>query len=511
MGNVRRNILDDLAVYNPITIQCHNNPDADTIASGYGLYLYYKSIGKDVRLIYGGRNIITKSNLVAMVEKYKLPIEHVSPDENLSVSGLLITVDCQYGAGNVAHIEADEVAIIDHHQIEIDNVNKSLILSNLGSCSTIIWKLLKEVGYDINDDHGLATCLYYGLYTDTSQMAELSNPIDKDCADELPYERSVIAYLRNCNISVEELDVASVAMLRYSFNNEYGFAVVKSEPCDPNILGLIADFMLQVDKFDICVVFNECQDGYKLSVRSCVKEVNACELVQFLTHNIGSGGGHYEKAGGFISAKLYKHYYDNLQIDSFLNNRLVEYYEGFEVVYAKDYEVDIATMNLFKKKKVPFGYVKLTDVLPVGTPILIRTLECDMDLTVEEDIYIIIGLRGEVWPNREAKFNKAYEKLEAPYSFVDCAPGAIYEPKIKNKLTGDNINLVQYAKRCQASGEVQLYCKKLDKYMKVFVEWDKEKYMLGQPGDRMAVRSDDLHDIYIVEKNVFDLSYELVE
>ena len=111
--------------------------------------------------------------------------------------------------------------------------------------------------------------------------------------------------------------------------------------------------------FNICVVFNESQDGYKLSVRSCVKEVNACELVQFLTHNIGSGGGHYEKAGGFISSKLYKHYYSNLQVDAYLNNRLVEYFEGFDVVYAKDYEADITTMDLYKKKKVKqFKYNK---------------------------------------------------------------------------------------------------------------------------------------------------------
>lgn len=511
MKNKRRNILDDLAAYNPITIQCHDNPDADAIASGYGLYMYYQSLGKDVRLIYSGKNTVKKSNLVALISKYNIPIEFVSSRTTKKFSGLLITVDCQYGAGNVTHFEADEVAIIDHHRIEIDNVEKNLILSYLGSCSTIVWKLLKEVGYKITDDNGLGTCLYYGLYTDTNQLAEIVSPVDKDCAEDLPVEKSVISFLRNCNISVEELDVASVAMLRYSFNNEYGFVVVKSKPCDPNILGLIADFMLQVDKFNICVVFNESQDGYKLSVRSCVKEVNACELVQFLTHNIGSGGGHYEKAGGFISSKLYMHYYSNLQVDAYLNNRLVEYFEGFDVVYAKDYEADITTMDLYKKKKVPFGYVKLTDVLPIGTPILIRTLECDMDLVIEDDMYVIIGLRGEVWPNREEKFERAYEKLDEPYSFAECAPGAIYEPKIKNKLTGDNIDLVQYAKRCLSSGGVQIYCKKLDRYMKVFVEWDKERYMLGQPGDRLAVRNDDFHDIYIVEKSVFDLSYELVE
>ena len=140
-----RNILDDLANYNPITIQCHDNPDADAIASGYGLYLYFSSLKKDVKLIYSGRNKITKSNLVAMVNKYDIPINYLDANEVPKVDGLLVTVDCQYGAGNVTRIEADEVAIIDHHRIEIEGVEKNVILSHIGSCSTIVWKLLTEV------------------------------------------------------------------------------------------------------------------------------------------------------------------------------------------------------------------------------------------------------------------------------------------------------------------------------------------------------------------------------
>lgn len=53
--------LSDLTAYNPITIQCHDNPDADAIASGYALYVYFQSIGKEVRFIYCGRNRIQKS------------------------------------------------------------------------------------------------------------------------------------------------------------------------------------------------------------------------------------------------------------------------------------------------------------------------------------------------------------------------------------------------------------------------------------------------------------------
>lgn len=41
--------LSDLTRYHSITIQCHDNPDADAIASGYALYTYFKQIGKEVR------------------------------------------------------------------------------------------------------------------------------------------------------------------------------------------------------------------------------------------------------------------------------------------------------------------------------------------------------------------------------------------------------------------------------------------------------------------------------
>lgn len=47
--------------------------------------------------------------------------------------------------------------------------------------------------------------------------------------------------------------------------------------------------------------------------------------------------------------------------------------------------------------------------------------------------------------------------------------------------------------------------------MKVFTEWDKNKYLLGRPGDYLAVACDDLHDIFVVEKELFERSYDLIE
>ena len=46
--------LSQLCNYDRIYIQTHDNPDADAIASGYGLYTFFKARGKDVTFFYSG-------------------------------------------------------------------------------------------------------------------------------------------------------------------------------------------------------------------------------------------------------------------------------------------------------------------------------------------------------------------------------------------------------------------------------------------------------------------------
>ena len=501
--------LQNLEQFNPITIQCHDNPDADAIASGFGLYCYFQSKGKDVSLVYSGKYEIRKSNLRLMIDKLQIPIEYIPiTEEPVYRQGLLITTDCQYGAGNVTKILADNVAIIDHHQIEITDVELSEIHPGLGSCSTLVWKMLGDAGYEVTDENGLGTALYYGLYTDTNQLGELHNPLDRDARDFIPYEQTMIITFRNSNISMEELKIAGVAMQECQYNEDYRFAVIRSQPCDPNILGIISDFLLQVDKIDNCVVFNETVDGYKISVRSCIGEVNASELATFVTEGIGSGGGHYEKAGGFVSKKKFREIYGEKLPEDYFMERLEKYYEGFELVYAKDYEADLSQMKVYEKLKLPVGFVRATDVFPIGTPITVRTLEGDMNLVVEQDLYIMIGIKGEVYPIRKAKFDKSYEVLDRAYCFETDVLENRYVPTLRNLETGENMLLTSYAKSCAPTGRVRIYARPLVSGVKVFTLWDKGRYMLGKAGDYLAVRSDDLHDVYVIEQKIFAKTYK---
>jgi phosphoglycolate phosphatase len=133
--------LSELTQYQNITIQCHDNPDPDAIASGFALYRYFKSHRCNVRLIYSGRAKITKVNLTMMIEMFRIPIEYCVSD--FGSCDLLITTDCQYRSGNVRFFPAPKVAVIDHHQFCGIDVDYSYIQPNVGSCCTLVWQLFR--------------------------------------------------------------------------------------------------------------------------------------------------------------------------------------------------------------------------------------------------------------------------------------------------------------------------------------------------------------------------------
>ncbi len=499
--------LSDLTKYKNIVIQCHDNPDPDAVASGFALHRFFSGdSGRRVRFVYTGQYRIQKPNLRMMTKRLSIPLEYV---ESLpEVPELLLVVDGQYGEGNVTRLQGERIAVVDHHPDSGRPFDYAEIRSTYGSCATLVYQMLTESGYDVNADMDLATALYYGLYTDTNSLSEISHPADKDLRDDLIYNRSLINALRNDNLSSEDITIAGDALHQAFFDKENGFAVAEAGPCDPNILGFISDMLLQVHRCDSCVVFCRLPYGIKYSVRSCTPEIHAGEMSRVLAADFGSGGGHAEKAGGFLrsdalSVVLAENSFSDVE---FFSDRIRSYKNSYDIIYASQFEPDLNTMSVYIKNRLPIGFVRSLDVLADGDFSTVRTLEGDINIRASEDIYIMIGISGEVYPIKRATFEKRYTSSNEPYS------GTFeYAPIIKRTNTQQSVPLAEHAHICIPTDETRIYARPLDRTVKVFTFWDPDHYMLGSKGDLLAAHYDNPKDVYIVARDIFGKTYRRAE
>ena len=509
--------LSQLLNFNNIIVQCHNTPDADAIASGMALTKYLKDNGKNVCLVYGGNFEITKSNLKLMIADLGVDIHYVRHQVQLShllglmeqeLPDLLVTIDSQYEEGNIRKFKAKNIAIIDHHQVAKPLPEMSEVRSYLASCSTLIWDMLREEGISVQDDINLSTALYYGLMTDSNNFTEINHPLDMDMRDDLKYSSAEITKFRNSNISQEELRIAGIALLGSEYYRDNHYSIVKTDPCDPNILGIISDMLLEVEDVDCCLVYSVHEGGIKVSIRSCVKEVKADELAQFICEGVGNGGGHTIKAGGSIIRSLLEQQeldYNASSIQQFFRERMKDYFVNNEIIYADDYVADTSDMALYKNKEIILGYVKATDILPVGKKMIIRALAGDVDVTVAEDTYIVVGLRGEIYATTEKVFFQYYKITDGQYKYP-----ADYEPTVRNHKNQDSKSLLQYVKTCLYVGNGNIYAREIKTRTKVFTRLSPDSYSLGRPGDFFIASGSDLSNVYILDREMFLSTYEKV-
>ncbi len=505
--------LSDLEQFKEIVIQCHDNPDADAIGSGYVLYRYLRSKKKKVRFVYSGKFKIAKSNLQYFVEQLEIPIEYVEKLDKKPE--LLLLCDCQYGESNVTKLEGKTIAIIDHHQVSGDLPELSEVRSGIGSCCTIVWDMILSEKDSFIIDKNMGTALYYGLYTDTNSFTEMYHPLDNDMSERVGFDQSLVSKLKNMNLSLDEAKIAGIALLGVEYYEEHRYAILQAEPCDPNILGLISDFFLAVDSVDICLVYSVLAFGVKFSVRSCAKEARADELAAYIAGNIGSGGGHIQKAGGFIQNELLAAHFPkyskvpdkskNFIVTEILRERMDQYFTDCEVIYAGKDVVDTSDLQEYKCTKKHVGWMDPEDFIPAGQMAVLRMGSGDQHIEIKPDTILIINPDGEVTPVSGSAFAKCYVKKSGR---PDIQPD--YEPSIRSVSSGEKFNILQNAQACVPSDTYHVYAKTLKKTTKVFTLWDNERYLIGRKGDYLIVRTDDPNDISIVRKDSFRKNYKKI-
>lgn len=293
-----------------VIIQAHDFPDHDAIASAYGLAALLQSMDMNTVIVYNGH--IDRISLSNMIEWLDIPVVHCSK-ANLTAHDKIITVDGCIGEKNVTDIQGEEVAVIDHHNVTPPrNLWYCDVRSNYGATATIIYEYFQLIDIDI--PKSVATALLVGLNIDTSNLTRGFCNADLKAFLGLNQIADLDIVNRICRNSLIQSELKSFQHVCDNVESHDGIAIVLlSEPCAKNLLGVLADFLLSVNEYDIVIVAMKFNQAIQLSLRSECPKVNVGLLLRQTLNQKqrGFGGGHAHMAGGMILNEQSHHFISN--------------------------------------------------------------------------------------------------------------------------------------------------------------------------------------------------------
>ena len=202
------------------------------------------------------------------------------------------------------------------------------------------------------------------------------------------------------------------------------------------------------------------------------------------------------------------------EVTDYFKKMILKYFEDCDWIIADEFSKvnhdEILAMRQYRKRHIPWAFVRSCDVAKTGSKVKIRTLENEsgIDFVTGDDIYVMIGIQGEVYYISAEKFEKTYEATEEPFDIFSRMTAFI--PEISVLPDGEYTPIDEMARICYPKNTTNIFADKLVRRTKVFPVYDKKNYFLGYPGDYMAVRCDDISDVYIIKRQIFLQTYEEV-
>ena len=302
--------LTDLLKGHKTYIQMHNFPDPDALGSAYGLQCFLKKHGIETHICYDGR--INTLSAMRMVEAFGIEATQADELDDMKEEDYIVLVDGQKYNSNFTDLPGDEVACIDHHPTFIECEYLYSDIRVAGSCSTIITEYYVKSNTPI--DEKAASALMFGLRMDTASLTRGVTQLDINMFSYL-YEHSnneTIMQLYINTMQISDLKAYGAAIENVEFIDGTCFAYIPFE-CNDALIAMISDFILSLNEVTVCVVYAIRGDGYKMSVRSLLKDVHAGKLISDALAGIGSGGGHAAMAGGVIYRNEKKTWHNNIE------------------------------------------------------------------------------------------------------------------------------------------------------------------------------------------------------
>ncbi len=298
------------------------------------------------------------------------------------------------------------------------------------------------------------------------------------------------------------------------YNPKENIAILELEYYD-SIEELLQSIPDRLPAYEYILVFYQQQEAEQFFFYSRQNNVRALEFLDYLISEFGLVKGDGRLARGEVSTAILGVLVAQQERDcvmDYLIQNVTAYFQECDCVEAGSYVSEnsdiLQSMDIYRKKPVKWAYVRSLDVVKEGQKLRIKSLENEsgLILSADEDTYIMVGCRGEIYDITRTKFESTYESTSESLDIFEQMLDFI--PVIETIPEEGYISLDEVANICHPKPGNGIYAKPLERRTKVFSERDSQVYFLGRPGDYLAIRRDDVKDIYIIQKEVFAQTYE---
>ena len=296
-----RRLLRTLQDKKNILITTHLHPDPDALGSSLGLlHLLRKKLPKaKVSMsvkgkIGGGIN----SNFARLSDLDLVPWD----DEKLGDYDAYILLDTQpVSAYSPLPRNIEATAVIDHHRGRHSKPHCPFcdIRTDVGATSSIIFSYFMELEESINP--ALAASLLFAIESDLAGAAGTPGELDNIALSSL----TLMADTRKL-YQMRYVDLPQSYYISYAaaLNNAvfYDNAIMSHIDVIDSLEkpAVMADFLLRFDAVNWSLVTAVHENKLIMSLRTNSKTASAVDVIRKLTRNMGEGGGHRLKAGGYI-------------------------------------------------------------------------------------------------------------------------------------------------------------------------------------------------------------------
>lgn len=293
--------VDFLKQRDNFVILTHQNPDGDTLGSGFGLAMILDKLGK--------KSTVICSDAIPEKYSYFTKFAPQNADFNEAVTVVAVDVADLKLLGKLEQEYANKVELcIDHHVSNIGYAATTYLDSNAAANCECIYDLAVSLSVEI--DANLALALYTGISTDTGcfRFSNTTAKTHRIGADLIEVgidtaEINRIMFETKSRIRIE-LEKMALDAMDFHFNDQCAVITVTREMyektgCKDEDLEGITSISRSIEGVLVGVTLREREEGgFKISVRT-YPPIDASEICK----RVG-GGGHVRAAGCQLGAEF---------------------------------------------------------------------------------------------------------------------------------------------------------------------------------------------------------------